>query len=144
MLNSSAMTPKRLPWRVPALIVFGAAVCVAAFLVSSAITRQLAPQPIASSPSAASDIAAGSVTATDRQISTLQDRLRQQPNDQRTQTQLGQAYLQRARETSDPSYYTRADGILNQALVQAPDDADTLIGLGALALARHQFQDAVD
>jgi tetratricopeptide (TPR) repeat protein len=57
---------------------------------------------------------------------------------------LGLAYLQRARETSDPSFLTRADGVLRQALTQAPEDTDTLVGLGSLALARHQFQEAVD
>src|ERR1044071_3507370 len=142
MLNPTATTLKRQAWRVPALAIFGLAVCLAAFLVSSAVTRQLAPRQTTSTPS--TDVAPGGVSATDRQIGTLQDRLRQQSNDQRTQTQLGLAYLQRARETSDPSYLTRADGILNQALTQAPTDTDTLIGLGTLALARHQFQDAVD
>lgn len=64
--------------------------------------------------------------------------------DHRSATRLGLAYLQRARETSDPTYYSRAEGILKQALSEAPEDTDTLIGLGTLALARHQFQDAVD
>ena len=149
MLHDIALTPKRHLWRVPALAIFGVAVCAAAFLVSSALSRQFAAQQsIASVSSAAgaatSDLTAGGASATDRQIGVLQDRLRQQPNDQRTETQLGLEYLQRARETSDPSYYTRADGLLNQALAQAPTDTDTLIGLGTLALARHQFQDAVD
>jgi tetratricopeptide (TPR) repeat protein len=90
------------------------------------------------------DVVPGGVSPTDRQIGTLQERLRETPADQRSATQLGLAYLQRARESSDPSYYTRADGILRQTLAAAPADADTLIGLGTLALARHQFQDAVD
>jgi tetratricopeptide (TPR) repeat protein len=144
MLHPSSLTLKRQAWRVPALIVFGAAVCVAAFLVSSAINRQVNVTPSPASSRPASDVVAGGASTTDRQISTLQDRLRQAPNDQASQTQLGLAYLQRARETSDPSYYTRADGILIQALATAPQDTDTLIGLGTLALARHQFSDAVD
>jgi len=37
-------------------------------------------------------------------------------------------------------YYTRADGLLQQANAQAPHDPETLIGLGTLALARHDFQ----
>ena len=143
MLNPSALTLKRHACRVPALIIFGAAVCVAAFLASSAISRQLVvTPPTVGMPNR--DIAAGAASATDRQIGTLQERLRQQPHDQAGQTQLGLAYLQRARETSDPSYYTRAHGLLKQALAQAPTDTDTLIGLGTLALARHQFQDAVE
>ena len=90
------------------------------------------------------DVVPGGVSPTDRQIGALQEHLRETPDDQRSATQLGLAYLQRARESSDPGYYTRADGILRQALAAAPGDADTLIGLGTLALARHQFQDAVD
>ncbi len=143
MLNPSTITFKRQAWRLPALIVFGAAVCVAAFLASSAISHQLVTSPLQVA-SPGSDVGTGGISATDRQIGVLQERLRQQPNDQVGQTQLGLAYLQRARETSDPSYYTRADGLLNQALSQASSDTDTLIGLGTLALARHQFQDAVD
>jgi tetratricopeptide (TPR) repeat protein len=142
MLNPTAIALKRQAWRVPALAIFGLAVCAAAFLVTSAITRQIAPQRSTTTP--AGDVAPGAISATDRQIGVFQDRLRQQPNDQRTETQLGLAYLQRARETSDPSYLTRADGILNQALAQVPTDTDTLIGLGTLALARHEFQDAVE
>ena len=133
--------------RAVCLTVLVAAVCVvgvgAALLSSAAVQRPpVSPPKIAAGP--ARDFVAGSVSTTDRQIGALQERLRQQPAEHRAATQLGLAYLQRARETSDPSYYTRADGILHQALVQAPDDTDTLIGLGALALARHQFHDAVD
>jgi tetratricopeptide (TPR) repeat protein len=142
MLKTSAISPKR-QWRVPALLV---AVATALFAVAFAASATLSR--MGSAPSAAMapkpDVAAGGVSTTDRQIGGLQEQLRQQPSDWRSATQLGLAYLQRARETSDPSYLTRADGILNQALAQAPDDTDTLIGLGTLALARHQFQAAVD
>jgi tetratricopeptide (TPR) repeat protein len=88
-------------------------------------------------------VSADAPSATDLRISALQDRLRQQPRDQATATALGLAYLQRTRETSDPSYLTRADGVLHQALTLAPGDPDTLIGLGSLALSRHQFQDGL-
>jgi tetratricopeptide (TPR) repeat protein len=90
------------------------------------------------------EVTAASISTTDRQIGTLQDQARQYPEDAHIKTQLGLAYLQRARETSDPSYYTRADGVLSQAEALAPGDADTLIGLGSLALSRHQFQAAPD
>ena len=132
--------------RAVCLAVLVAAVCVVgvgAALSSAALARpRVSPPKIAAGP--ARDVVAASVSTTDRQIGALQEHLRQQPADHRAATQLGLAYLQRARETSDPSYYTRADGILHQALAQTPDDADTLVGLGALALARHQFHDAVD
>src|SRR5919199_4302839 len=65
------------------------------------------------------------VSATDRMIGALQERLRQQPSAAASATRLGLAYLQRARETSDPSSYTRADDALQQAYSQTPEDADT-------------------
>jgi tetratricopeptide (TPR) repeat protein len=89
------------------------------------------------------ELSADAPPVTDQRISALQDRLRQEPRDQTSATALGLAYLQRARETSDPSYLTRADGVLHQALALAPGAADTLIGLGSLALSRHQFQDGL-
>jgi tetratricopeptide (TPR) repeat protein len=140
MPNLTATSTMR-HWRLPALVVFAAILFGAALLVSTAISRQVSPAT--TSPARTSDVVPGGVSTTDRLVGQLQERLRQQPSDQKSATQLGLAYLQRARETSDPSYYTRADGILNQALTEAPEDADTMIGLGTLALARHQFQDAV-
>jgi tetratricopeptide (TPR) repeat protein len=112
-----------------------------AFLLSASLSHLVAPAPPAPAP--ANPARQDGVSATDRQIGVLQERLRQQPDDQPAATRLGLSYLQRARETSDPSYYGRAEGILQQALAQAPEDTDTLIGLGSLALARHQFADAL-
>jgi tetratricopeptide (TPR) repeat protein len=89
------------------------------------------------------ELGADGPSAIDQRVSALQDRLRKEPRDQASATALGLAYLQRARETSDPSYLTRADGVLQEALTLAPGDADTLIGLGSLALSRHQFQDGL-
>lgn len=45
----------------------------------------------------------------ERQLETLQVKLRQNPNDVKSLGQLGQLYLQRARETGDPAYYSRAE-----------------------------------
>ena len=118
---------------------------VGLFAVGVAASLALSQPSLRTSPTDRQvDVAPGGVSPTDRQIGALQERLRQQPADHTTATRLGLAYLQRAREASEPSYYTRADGILHQALAATPDDTDTLIGLGALALARHQFQDALD
>ncbi len=57
---------------------------------------------------------------------------------------LGLAYLQRVRETGDPTYYPKAQGILDEALQQAPHDLIATAGLGQLALSRHQFRKALD
>jgi tetratricopeptide (TPR) repeat protein len=144
MLNFNAMSPTSRSRR-PAVFgvaALGLALFVAAFLASSTIPRLITPAPTASV--ANSDLGRDGVSATDRTIGALQERLRQQPTDHLAATRLGLAYLQRARETSDPTYYGRAEGILQQSFAQAPDETDTLIGLGSLALARHQFGDALD
>ena len=62
-----------------------------------------------------------------------------QPNDASSLTLLGLEYEQRARETGDPSYYSKADGVLNDALGLAPRSPLTESGLGSLALSRHLF-----
>src|ERR1043166_7819309 len=56
---------------------------------------------------------AGSAATT---FKALQSRLRANPSDARSYALLGLAYEQRARETGDPDYYTKADGVLHRAL----------------------------
>lgn len=57
---------------------------------------------------------------------------------------LGFAYLQRARDTGDPSSYPSAEEAFDQALIRLPDDALVLVGRGGLELARHEFAKALD
>jgi pentatricopeptide repeat protein len=56
---------------------------------------------------------------------------------------LGDAYLQKARETFDPSYYARAEAALREALRGDPRDAGALTALGVVANARHDFTAAL-
>jgi tetratricopeptide (TPR) repeat protein len=53
---------------------------------------------------------------------------------------LGGTFLQKARETGDASYYTRADTAFSKALAVNPKDAAAIAGAGTLALARHDFR----
>ncbi len=76
-------------------------------------------------------------------IANLQDRLRRDPEDTAPYAQLGLALLQRVRETADASLYTQAEIAFAEALKRDPQQLDALIGQGALALARHQFTDAL-
>ena len=52
----------------------------------------------------------------------------------------GGAFAQRARETGDASYYSRAEAAYRRALQAAPNDLPATIGLGAVALSRHEFR----
>lgn len=80
---------------------------------------------------------------TNSQISKLQARLKQNPADQRATVELGAAYLQKARETGDPAYYTKSEEVLQHALDLQPQDLLATVQLGALDLSRHQFQAAL-
>ena len=80
---------------------------------------------------------------TDSRVSTLQERLKQNPDDQPAYVQLGAAYLQKVRETGDPTYYTRAEGVLQRALELKPQDLLAIVQMGALDLSRHQFHEAL-
>jgi tetratricopeptide (TPR) repeat protein len=73
----------------------------------------------------------------------LQEQVREYPRDARGLALLGLAYQQRARETGDPTYYTKSHGVLTRALRYAPNDLLATSGLGALALSRHRFRDAL-
>ena len=74
---------------------------------------------------------------------TLQSRLKRLPGDYRSWAQLGMEYVDQARVTGDPSYYTKAEGALaTAARLNAADDA-VLTGQAALAAGRHEFSDAV-
>jgi tetratricopeptide (TPR) repeat protein len=77
------------------------------------------------------------------QILQLQETLRANPTDVKSYDLLGLAYQQRARETGDPTYYTKSDGVLHRALRLAPNDPLAVSGLGSLALSRHRFGEAL-
>ena len=65
------------------------------------------------------------------------------PSDPEAQAALGFALLQAVRETGDPTDYGRAELALNSALALDPNNVDGVIGLGSLALSRHQFAAAL-
>lgn len=106
-----------------------------------------------------------------RSIEQAQERLRDVPGDWTTWAALGSAYVERARITGDPGYYSRAEGALRESLRLHPAGTDgtptgtatgtataptgtatgadtgsgnhgALTGLGALANARHDFAQA--
>jgi tetratricopeptide (TPR) repeat protein len=73
----------------------------------------------------------------------LQARLRVRRDDPDNLTLLGLEYEQRARETGDPSYYPKAEGVLREALALAPESPLAESGLASLALSRHRFRDGL-
>ena len=74
---------------------------------------------------------------------TLEARVRAEPEDADALTELGFAYQLRWRETADASYLPRSDEALRRAVRFGADDANAVVGLGSLALIRHEFRTAL-
>jgi tetratricopeptide (TPR) repeat protein len=114
-----------------------AALTVAALLLGGVLTggssREAAAVPLAS----------GLAETDAALLPRLQEQVRENPRDARGLALLGLAYQQQARETGDPTYYTKSDGVLKRALRFAPNDLLSTTGLGALALSRHRFREAL-
>jgi tetratricopeptide (TPR) repeat protein len=76
-------------------------------------------------------------------VARLQAELRRRPDEPRLLTRLGVAYVARARETADPTFYTNAAGVLERATTLAPRDPDIMVARGLLDLGRHDFRSAL-
>lgn len=118
--------------RATALIAVGA---VALVIVGGALGRTPA------TPAPTSDEAmVSTVDHLDQDINQSQERLRRVPGDWQAWAALGMAYLERARISSDPTYYPKADEAVRRSLQVRPNDnTDALVAEGALANARHDF-----
>jgi tetratricopeptide (TPR) repeat protein len=123
------------------LLVAGAAVVLTAAALLLGGLRATGDAPASAGRQAqtgqlAAGFAAGDTTAL---VARLQDGLRREPRNVHGLDLLGLAYQQRARETGDPSYYGKSEGVLRRALQLAPHDLDATSGLASLALSRHEF-----
>lgn len=90
------------------------------------------------------DSASRTSASNDQLVQSLQERLRTNPDDWQSYSQLGLAYLQKVRETGDPTYYQKTEEALDKALSLQSDDYVSISGRGALALARHDFAGALE
>jgi tetratricopeptide (TPR) repeat protein len=90
--------------------------------------------PTAPSPPASPTVAA---------IARLSAAIAADPSDEDAQRDLGFAFLQRVRETADPTLYAPAAAAFETARRLAPDDALVFVGIGGLQLGKHDFADAL-
>jgi tetratricopeptide (TPR) repeat protein len=84
--------------------------------------------------------AAPAPLTTDARIATLKAAVRDNPRDTGQLALLADAYLQKARETGDGAFYTRADEVLQRARRIDPRDSAVYTELSTLELARHHFR----
>jgi tetratricopeptide (TPR) repeat protein len=134
------MTKRRL------LVASAAAVSTAAALLFGGLTaRGTAPAARLKAAPQTDQLAAGFAAGnTQALVLRLQAGLRSRPQSVRGLDLLGLAYQQRARETGDPSYYVKSEGVLDRAVRLAPSDLDATSGLASLALSRHRFALALE
>jgi tetratricopeptide (TPR) repeat protein len=88
----------------------------------------------------------GPASATDKQIQTLQDHVKEAPDDYAGYDSLGSAFFQKARETGDIAFYELAEQTLNKALALAPQDfraADPLVHMALVYMGEHRFSNAL-
>ncbi len=83
-------------------------------------------------------------TSTDTLIGSLQEKIRDNPKDFDSHINLANAYLQKVRETGDPSLYAKTEDLLDQAQKLDGHSPELFATRGTLALARHDFQAALE
>ena len=87
------------------------------------------------------DIEISPDASTDRRIGILQGAVRDGIGGAEGYAALGDAYLQRARENGDPSFYLRAERSFDAALRRDARSMSALLGAGTLAGLRHDFRE---
>ncbi|MGQ0841317.1 tetratricopeptide repeat protein [Actinokineospora sp.] len=131
------MSPTAGRRRLVAAVVIVAGVGLLGVSVSTLFVRDSEPAPAAT--------AATEQSSLNRTIDAAQAKLRRTPMDPATWALLGTAYIEQARVVGDPAYYAKAQGALEKSLEQQADgNGPALIGMGALANARHDFAEARD
>lgn len=85
----------------------------------------------------------GQFTASD-QVTRFQQRLESNPDDEIAYAKLGLALLQRVRQNGDVSLYMRARQAFDESLQRDPKQIDAQVGQGVLALALHDFGQALE
>jgi tetratricopeptide (TPR) repeat protein len=88
------------------------------------------------------DLAGGEDRASDSAIGLSQRLIQRNPLDARSYYRLGDAYIQKARETGDASYFTRAAEALRKSLAIAPGQSGALRHLAYVLYSLHDFEGA--
>ena len=112
------------------------------FNATNSFTANAEPEqitiPVESAPSASH-----AMKSSDEQIAFWQQKVQRDDRDYISLTYLGQAYLQKGRETGDAAAYNRAQAALEQALTINPTYELTLSYLGVVQIAQHNFSGAL-
>jgi len=78
--------------------------------------------------------------AADAQVAKWDARTKAAPTDAEAWVNLGDALMEKARETADIDYYNRAEGTYKRALGIAPNNVAALDGMAWVTSGRHEFE----
>jgi tetratricopeptide (TPR) repeat protein len=87
------------------------------------------------------DVAPNASTA--EAIAATRAAIADEPGDAALHAALGDLFYLRGRETADSAWNDRARGAYERALALEPQSAPAIVGLGTLALAKHDFEDGL-
>jgi tetratricopeptide (TPR) repeat protein len=114
-----------------------AVVFVAVLAVLAIVNRS--PVPPSGAPASNPSVSSPQASSTPARIAGLEAVVEEGGATPQTFAALGGALLQRLRETGDPSLYSRAKMAFGEALQRDPRSLEATVGMGTLALARHDF-----
>ena len=118
----------------PRLVRWAGPLVVTGLLAAAAVRFLDNPEPPSNvtTPRTPADVIAG-----------LEGAVANRPDDLVAWQQLGGAYLSRAAQTGDPSYYDQAGAAFDQADRIYPDHPSSIVARASLALSQHQFERAL-
>jgi tetratricopeptide (TPR) repeat protein len=138
------MTLRRVALGGLAVVVAAGAALLGGTLTDSAGPPPARAVPTPAAPALAERVLAGVASGSSASVvARLERDVRSSPDPGRLAL-LGLAYQQRWRETGDAGFLTRSETALQRALGLAPRDVTATAGLASLALARHEFREALE
>ena len=83
-------------------------------------------------------------TASDLEVTKAAADAAKRPESEDAWVRLGDAFMQKVRETADAGYYARAEGAYRKALARNPKCADALAGMAWVNGGRHEFEASIE
>ena len=119
-------------------------------LAGIGIAKSLSAKPTAPAPAVPAANVAAAVpqivgdSLTDKEIAKWQEKTAAAPTDKKSWVNLGDALMQKGRETADTAYYGLAENSYNKALAADPKFVNALDGMAWVTSGRHEFEQSMD
>ncbi len=129
------------------ILVYLSIVCagLAVVLAIRAMTKSSEPKPSATSAASLAALPPNSLaTPSDKQIIFAENLIEKSASNAQGYNLLASAFMQKARETGDFGFNSRAEVALNKSFEVAPDSYDALKLRAKLLLTQHRFREALD